>query len=240
MRVSFRKATVVAVIFIALFAVAVNWRAFISHAKAEQKWHRLVALEPRKSREAQLNKKGEISKQERQGVVKKLWIADTPLRRQVHIAGERSNIGLYKQNDGVHYIETFYVVKGLIQEELFFRSPDNKELFPSHDGTWHAKGDLTPVEVADISTLHPEQRYRYFEADRATYDFRTNQLIAYNATFWTYNAEGHDPVIEPDKKQAEMIGKADTMTISNGLNPNSEFTAHNLQLEFNSEGGFAW
>lgn len=172
----------------------------------EQKLERLLSSQPRKLHKDRLRTEEEVTRQTRWNVVKRIWMSDADTRRVLQIGASRSELTLYAKKADMHLVETFYHVTGVIQQELY---------------TEEAK---------------PMQRFRYFEADHAVYDFQTRTLLVYNVRFWGYRTEGHEVIDNPHTLSPEVMGTANSMTLfSEG--GSKQFAAENLKMHILQENG---
>lgn len=151
----------------------------------------------------------ELTQQSRHLVCKQIYISEGPLRRLFDIKAERSTISVISKKPHMHVVETFYNAKGYLQQELFY-----------------------------TDAMEPKQRYRYFEADEARYDFETHQLVASGVKFWTFVADGHEPLEHPLGDNPESVGVASKMSFyPTGPNSKEQLSAESLKLWFTPEGG---
>jgi hypothetical protein len=216
---------------------AVVWQATRSSESEERKYQQVVASQPRKIRKNKLKEKSELTKQTRWGVQKKIWSSDGPLRRVMKLDAMRSELGMFTHKKSCQLIETFYTVRGIIQQELFYKDQDGKEYLYDDHGELVERTSEKKQNV-DISLLTPMQRFRYFEAEKAIYDFHMQSLIALDVQFWTFQAEGHDVCENPLSLIPFAKGTASSMTMSEKHDDeNMQFYAENLKLEIKNERG---
>jgi hypothetical protein len=228
-KLAFRKAVVFWLVVVVGVFVAASFFHICTTQKDIERFRKILATQPKKIRKTQLKGEKEITRQIRRNVAKKLWISDGTFRKMLAINGITSEISVYSDKDKrkSRVVETFYGVSGIIQEQLLYRLEDGKEIL------------FSEVEKLPFDTqTTPIQRFRYFEADSAVYDFRMKSLVATNIHFWTYTAEGHDLVESFVGLDCEAEGRATHMTLFSGSElQESQFFAEGLQLEIKSDKG---
>ena len=189
----------------------------------------------------ELRKKGEVKKETkhvRWNVLKRLWLSDKVPRLGVEMQGARSEVTVGMKKSEARLVETFHDVQGVIQQELFYKTQNGEEIVFTENGGLKKRGQSaeSPEEIFDVTVLQPMQRFRYFEADRAIYDFRTHTLIAYNVNFWTYCVQGHDLTKERSNLWPETSGSATSMTVCHaGSVGTLQFAAENLNMQITPE-----
>lgn len=176
----------------------------------------------------------EITKQIRNNVMKRVYLVDNGPRRLVEFQAKRSEVAIFMKKSRTRLEETLYDVDGFMQQELFYLLPKDKEVEIGKDGVLRCKEDKRVVDI-EKEKLKPMQRFRYFQAKRAVYNYDTNTLIAYDANFWTYCVQGHQPVYDRSKYTPESSGAASALTLYEGNLDSFEFSAENLDLQFIAE-----
>lgn len=179
-----------------------------------------------------------VTKHVRWNVLKRLWLSDRVPRLAVEMQGARSEVVVDMRKSEARLVETFYDVQGIIQQELFYKTPDGQEVVFTENGGVKKRGESADVAegALDKSTLQPMQRFRYFEAERAIYDFRTHTLIAYTVNFWTYCVPGHELVKDRSGLWPETSGSATSMTVCHaGTVGTLQFAAENLNMQITPE-----
>ena len=240
---------------IAIIALVVFIRAMIILPHEQKKYdkHASTYLEKHNARKEGLERR--VSKQERFHVIKHLWLSGKEPRLEVELKAVRSEVGATVVKAETRLIETFHDTEGMVQEELFYKDGDGHEYILSDKGEVVKKGKqptLLPQTILPIAEKLPEvnldqvsektnpsltdltpmQRFRYFEADSAIYDYHSNALIASQVDFWTYIAPGHELVRSRDGLWPESSGSAGTMTLSHlGTVGSLQFSAENLNME---------
>lgn len=221
----FRTSFLIAFIVLGCFSCWVVWRLMTVSQNDRDQLDKIIASQPRKKRKDRLQASRELTKQIRWGVLKKMWIDDGPSRRIFQLAGSRSETSVYTKDSSMQLIETFYDVEGVVQQELFYKGPDGKEL-----SVKEAKA------LGKDHSLQPMQRFRYFEAQRAVHDPQAHSVTAYEVKFWTFLAEGHDIVENPLKLPPEAVGQAISMIVFSEIDQ-KKFYAVGLKLEIKTEEG---
>lgn len=178
-----------------------------------------------------------VTKQIRYDVKKQLWLSEKPPRLSVELQGSRSEVNITMKKSTTRFIETFYDAQGIMQQELFYKLPDGKEVIFAEKGELKRKSDpLILLTDEEKAKLEPMQRFRYFEADHAIYDYQTHTLIAYDVNFWTYVAPGHELIIDREKLWPESSGNASSMTVCHGGSVGAlQFAAENLNMQVTPE-----
>lgn len=221
--------------FVALFGLFLLIKSAGVSDKEGETLRNLVASSPKKIRKMKIRQKQELTKQTRWNVVKKIYIADKVLRREMRLVAKRSEVLVLSQRPHMHVSETFYEVQGIAQHELFYRLEDGTEVHYDEDGELKRQ-DLAPLDAT--LALQPMQRFRYFEAESAVYDFHTRELTARDVTFWTYTVSGHDVVQDRQGLLADAHGKASRMTLFiNTQDTQRSFSADNLSVKFSTKRG---
>lgn len=214
------------------------WRSSEVSTKEEEKLQKLIDSSPKKQRKKTLKVSHELTRQMRWGVSKKIYIADGPLRRICELSGSSSELRIVSKRPHLHLQETFYDVEGLLQQEFFFKDNQGKEYTYNDAGILAPRGSLAQDVVIDQKELTPMQRFRYFEAQSAIYDFHTHQLVAHNVTFWSYTANGHEVVKEPLKLTYDAHGTASIMTLYvSATDSTKKFSGRDLNVQFLTDRG---
>ena len=191
-----------------------------------EKFCKILADQPKKIRKMQLKEEKEITRQTRSETTKKVWMSDGTVRKMLSITGARSEVSVFSDRRTPRIVETFYEVTGIIQEQLLFQLADGREIMS-------AEMKMLPQDTPCI----PIQRFRYFEADKAVYDFSLKSLVATNIHFWTYIAQGHDLIENFDELVSSAEGYASRMTILSGTNDDGQFFAEDLKLNIKGDKG---
>jgi hypothetical protein len=234
----FRRPFFIWLAVLALLASMLFWRSSEVSTKEEAKLQKLIDSSPKKQRKLKMKSSHELTRQLRWKVVKKIYIADGPLRRVMQLAGSSSELKIVAKKPHLQLQETFYDVHGVVQQELYFKNREGLEFIYVDDGTLMPRGQKAPVAPHDPASLQPMQRFRYFEAQSAIYDFHTHQLLANDVTFWTFTAPGHEIIEEPFIQESDSHGTASIMTIYVSSKDNiKKFSGKDLNVQFKTERG---
>ena len=117
----------------------------------------------------------------------------TPL--QIKLNADKSTLQLSQFRKEMEAIEVMEPVRCWIQESLFYRLPDGRDVMPQADGRLLIK-DADPSDPSSwISPDHPDltpmQVIRYLEADRGLHHYLDNSFVANHATFSQIVTSGH-------------------------------------------------
>lgn len=234
---SFQKPFFYCVSFLLLFAAVVILKATHVSPEVEKRYADIMANQPRKARKDKLKQRHELTKQVRWDVHKMMWISEGPLRRILELQAKRSEMAMFAKRRNLQFVETFYNASGIVQQELYYKDSNDNEYVLAKDGTLHLRGKKEPVPAPfDMTKLTPMQTFRYFEAEKALYDFDAESLLAMDIKFWTYIVEGHELYKNISKLTAVALGQAHSMTLPK-KNEEREFYAENLRLQIKNEKG---
>lgn len=236
---SFRSTLVAWGIFLLLVVGFVAMRAGYISPRDQQKYNKAAAEQLEKHKLRKVGVERHLTKHERFGVVKRMWLSDRQPRLQIELQGTRSEIDLSMKKSEARLIETFHDVQGIIQQELFYKDEAGKEYVFTENGELKKRGDgAEKEEIASVEKekLIPMQRFRYFEADHAVYDYQTHTLIGYDVNFWIYSTEGHELVQDRTNLWPESSGTATSMTVCHeGTLGTMQFAAENLTMQVTPE-----
>ncbi len=257
---SFRQPFVVWTIVVGLFFSYVIFKSFSVSSKDQKRYEvqsqaQLVKHIARKSKVEK-----ELPKQTRYDVTKRLSLSEKRPRHEIELHGSRSEIDIFMRKSEARLIETFYEVQGVMQQELYYKDAKGKEYVCDEKGELkrrRSQGQVKdqkaletavaqeagpipnePEEVVqlDIKKLEPMQNFRYFEADRAIYDYYTHSFVAYDVNFWTYTTKGHTLIKNCDDLWPESSGSASSMTMCHeGRLSTAQFSAENLSMQVTPE-----
>lgn len=220
------------------FAGLLAVKSVKSSSQEGDQLHEIIDSAPRNIRKQQRKEHRELTHQTRNEVTKEIIVVDGPLRRVVELTSESSDIQVVSKRPHMRVVETFYNVKGTVQNELFYLLPDGKEVVYGDDNKLYYRNKKPLEEGYDLSKLTPKQHFRYFEAVKASYDFHTNQLLAYDVKFWNFTAYGHHKVEDPLALEANAEGEAARLAFYvSRNNAKNEFSAEFLKVQFTPEGG---
>lgn len=234
---SFRKQLIVCISLLALFAVYVLINASSVTREAKERYNEVIASQPKKARKDKLQQKHELTKQIRWDVQKMIWISEGSLRRILSLDAKRSEMAMFVDRHSMHFVETFYNASGIVQQELFYKDSNQNEYVLTKEGVLRLRDKQEPLDVPiDSAELVPMQCFRFFEAEKAVYDFEAESLIATDIRFWTYITEGHELCENVKLLVPIATGKASCMTLPK-RNDEHEFYAENLKLQIRNERG---
>ncbi len=220
------------------FACFVALKATRLTESATRKYDAVVSSQPKKVQKDKLKLSNELSKQTRWGVQKTMVTSEGPLRRMVQIDAQRSELSLFVKKKGMQLQEIFYNTKGVMQKELFYVDADGVEFCYDQEGKLHAH-DTQKLVPQDLETLTAMQRFRYFEAEKAVYDFDTDAFVAFDMQFWTYETQGHALVCDLNGLKPLAQGKARSMTMPEKFKDDSlqKLYAENLKITILNDRG---
>lgn len=234
---AFRKPFFIWLSLMLLLAIFLILKASVVSVSEQEDFRELIDSSPKKLRKLRRKESRELTQQKRWIVCKQIYVADGPLRRLIEISAKRSEIRVMSKKPHMRVEETFYDAKGLVQHELFYVANDGREFAYDEQGNLYQRTPQGSVEqVPHVSTLQPKQRFRYFEADRAIYNFHTHQLLAHHIKFWTFTADGHEALREPFGNAAQAEGQASRMTLYvSGPHSKNQFSAEHLKIQFSNQ-----
>lgn len=188
--------------FILAFSFVALFLGFFTYESREES---VIAFEhlvkASRSRSPETDPKDEyVSTQRREGVRKELYYNDEAQRRlQIKIHGKSSNLVFRRHDDRSQIVEMLKGVKFYMQEALFYRTPDGREVSENLS--------------LEYGPLVPMQTIRYVEADEASYNFHIENLEAVNAMVSRYCTVGHSLPEELDEEDLLMRGYADSISL---------------------------
>jgi hypothetical protein len=176
-----------------------------------------------------------IAKQQRTNISKDIFYNHGRERLTLRLTATHSVLELDQTGTVTEIVEQFKGIKGLMQEELYYRLPDGREAFLQEDGRLLVRhGDpAKPSDWADfpLSSIKPMQIMRYFEADKAVYKYKNNHLEAEEANVARYVVPGHAFVSNIEGYKPIMSGVAQSLEVAMAENlPN--FQANQLKATF--------
>lgn len=237
---AFRRALLFTVAFLILIVSFEYWRIRATSDRSLDKFNRMVSSQPRRKRKEMMKKNRLIAKQSRNEVERNFWLSDIFARRKLHLEAVRSELSLYGKKEESNLIESFFDLKGVFQQAIYYELDDKSEVQLGTGGKIYKKVGDTYQETAllEPSTVTPKQRFCYFEAKEGIYDFQENVLIAYDVTFWTYCENGHDIFRDPNLLNPLTKGKASSLSIQlTNFPDNTLFHAKDLKMNVITENG---
>jgi hypothetical protein len=176
-----------------------------------------------------------IAQQKRQGIRKEIFFKQENDRLRLSLFAVDSTLELVQLGADTEIIENLKQVRGVMQEELFYRLPDGREAFLQANGRLLLRnGD--PMKVEDwvdypIASLKPMQMVRSFEADRATYFYQDNHLVGDKVRVARYVVPGHAFIEDLKGFKPYMTGVAQSAVL-NMASRTPQFKALHLKAAF--------
>lgn len=170
-----------------------------------------------------------LVQQKRTNIRKEIFYLQGNIRLSVFLTAANSTLALDQQGKSPEIIEKLNQVTGYMQEELYYQLPDGREAFLQDNGrlllrNGDPRKDHDWVEYP-LTSLIPLQSLRYFEADHATYFYKSNHLLTEQVKVSRFVLPGH--ILVPDVKgfkpvftgvaQSAEIALADTQFKANQL-----------------------
>jgi len=235
----FKKQVVFWSFLLALFFCFAFFKAFRLTESSVRKYDAVVLAQPKKVRKDKLKQSNELSKQTRWGVEKNVVVCEGPLRRIVHIQAVRSELSLFVKKGNMQLQEVFYNTNGVMQKELFYVDHEGNEFSYNEAGKLFSHDKTKIIDLPDVETLTPMQRFRYFEAKKAVYDFDTDAFVAFDMQFWTYQTSGHFLIVDPKGMEPLAEGNARSMTMPEKFKDNGRdmLYAENLKITILNDRG---
>ena len=201
-------------IFSAFLFIALGILIALKIFHVEKKDHRIYQelLESSSSKRAE-----EYSQQRREKVCKEVWYQDkTPLH--MRIESDDSTLFFFHQNNQAKVVEQLGTTRCMMQEELYYLLPDGREAIPKEEGKLLIRGEDPSLEESWIASslpgLTPMQLIRYFEADKACYNYATQLFLAEGVKLWQYRIEAHQLPSSLDAYTPLMSGTARRLEIT--------------------------
>jgi len=146
--------------------------------------------------------------QERQGVSKDILFTDNGKRLQMRLRSEQAEMALHRHDERTEIVEHMTRVKCYLQENLIFLMPDGSEVNALVEGA-------QPVQVV-----------LFLEADKASYNYKSDLFTGNTVNVTRYWAEGHtlDETAHPLK------------TLINGIADSVEFSLAGKGTHFKADG----
>jgi hypothetical protein len=234
MRASFLSRTLVFwIVATCLVIISILFRVGHTSKKVQAQYTAYAESELNRHKMKKVGQLREYSKQQRYGVSKRVWLSEKNPRLALELEGARSELSLVTLKNQASLSETFYDASGIVQEELFYVDEEGRE-YILEGNDLKRKGQADLASYVTKNDLKPMQHFRYFEADRAVYDYSTNTLVGYGVTFWTYTAPGHDLIKDVAKLRPELSGEAKAMTMFHeGKVGTIQFAAEDLKMQLN-------
>lgn len=167
---------------------------------------------------------------------KEAWWSRNHQRFHFQLSSTHSELVFTQQGRDSKTVEYLNGVHCAMQEELFFRLPDGKEVIRKEDEFIMKNPPRTSLSTEQIAELIPVQQIRTFDADRAVYHYRTQQFSAEQVDLARFTAPGQVLLCPQPVEKRIMSGLAQSIEFSvNARKPN--FQAHHLKATFFSNKG---
>ena len=161
-------------VMVALFLSSINPSSKQEYQQVVEAAAMSAAIEPQRS-----------TKQHRKGVKKDIWFMKEGERLQFHISSDESEL-LFENQE---VIEKMKGMSCILQEELFYLTPDGQE-------------EAVPMQIV-----------RYIEADNAVYHYQNDLLEAEDVKIFRYKLPGHH-LVESFTEEPTMRAIAKSVEIS--------------------------
>ncbi len=180
------------------------------------------------------------SQQARENVSKEIWFQeDVPLHCRIHCKASELFF-FHDEKNKVEIVEEMEDVQGILQEELFYLLPDGREVLKKRTGKFLARGADPAVDASWIdcvtSDLTPMQMVRYFEAEKASYNYNTQLFVGEVVKLWKYRLPGHTPPTSLETEFPSMQGTAKSVEFT-VKGEEFQFTAKELKATFDPKKG---
>ncbi|MCE5317432.1 MAG: hypothetical protein LLG04_08770, partial [Parachlamydia sp.] len=203
-----------------ILVCAAAWCAsalFSSHDQDREAYRHLVEATTAPARYSTLEN-STLIQQKRTGILKDIFYLQDHTRLSVHLTAANSTIELDQQKESPEIIEQLNEVTGFMQEELFYQLPDGREAFLQDNGrlllrNGDPRKDKDWIEFP-FTSLMPMQSMRYFEADHATYYYKSNHLLTQQVKVFRYVIPGHEPVSNVEGFKPVFTGVAQSAEIA--------------------------
>ncbi len=118
--------------------------------------------------------------QNREGIRKDYYFSQGQQRLHLRMLSNNATLMMHHENSESSLIENMQGVKCHVQEELYYLLPDSREAVKSAEGQLILKQADKSVEISpeEAATAMPMQRIRYFEAENASYHYKTDKFYA--------------------------------------------------------------
>ena len=149
------------------------------------------------------------AKQEKEQIQKDLFFKKEGHSLQVRILADKAELVFDQNEKKGEVLEKFYQMKCIMQEEIYYRLKDGRELLPKQLKGYLVKNSDPKQESSWIAQLpdeaRPMQVLRVFEADEALYFHKENILKARDVNIYRHVVEGHQ--LHPLTENAEPLLK---------------------------------
>lgn len=186
-------------------------------------------------RKAKENRETLVFTQQREGVVRRVWIQDPDgARRQFFLEATTAEIST-SVSGGEHPLTEFFTKpKGCLQEELFWEVSSTGEKVVQDNDHWVRESPPHTVISEKLSRqIVPVQHVRFFDAQTATWDPSTNKLVANTAFFCVSKIPGHDLPDSWEAGQAIAKGTASSITFQFDKKGRQQVNCQGVKLHLN-------
>lgn len=174
--------------------------------RAQKQYHELVNRVSGEGEEEHF-----LAKQERKNVTKELFYSHKGSDREARIVARDSRLVVEKEQKKSSFREEMDGVTCLYQEEVFYKTPEGKEVIIDEEGNYRfRKGG----GIVSSNELSPMQRVRQVIADHAIYYFDEEMLEAERPFIKEYLMSGHHLPSELKGGALIMSGIASSVTVS--------------------------
>jgi hypothetical protein len=196
-----KQSSRILIIFILLVPVLLGVWVMIPSERHVQKYHDLMHQSQSK-RSSKQKKDPFVAIQYREGVIKDIHYRRGDSLLQARVVSDRSHLVFDQQPNGMDILEHMEQLTCAMQKELFY--------------------------VTDDVTVKPMQIIRFVKADKATYYYNKEMLLADHPIIIEYRVEGHHLPENYDDAVVMMRSVAENVEISFD---NAELTFHAKRLK---------
>ncbi len=149
------------------------------------------------------------AQQQRKGILKNLLFTRQGSQRlQINLHSQEAMVVVDHQTSATELIEKMNQVDCLMQEELFYVLPDGREAVRQSNGNLLIRGeDPDHIDAwvnSDDPSIFPMQHIRYFEADAASYYYKTDRFVADDVKIFRFTLPGHELRAPSSELKPEM------------------------------------
>jgi hypothetical protein len=178
--------------------------------------------------------------QQRVNLQKDVLLTDQGKRLQYRLLGAKAELVLDHREGQTEVVEHMRGVKCFMQEELYYALPDGRAAILHPNGQLLLK-DRDPNDPAawisaDLTKVKPMQVMRYLEADKATYYYKNDVLVAETVAVSRYVLPGHRFFIRRFKDCQPMMAGVAQWVECTLVGKNFNFKAQQLKATFYPSG----
>lgn len=179
------------------------------------------------------------SRQHRVGVQKDVLYSENGQHLQLRLKSTHAELALDHHGGQTEVVENMYGVICYIQEELYYKLADGREVIRQLDGRFLLKGADPKEQDSWINPketpLQPMQVVRRVDADTAVYYYKNSQFLAENVKVSRYVAAGDTIEQASISTEPLMDGVASWVEFSLG-GKEINFKANQLKAKFYGPG----